>query len=168
MYTADQYFEHVHVCLCSLHPESPGDRRSTVLVPGGELSLSSSFQHIEPEQQTDKTEVEEDSTEGMRERVLSPALLNCPALQFITRKDLYLFLNSAGVRSCGVPCMSVCILCMCVHVRVFLSIRACTCGMMCVNDTCTCISIQCTCIFVMVIVLVHACTCIHVPAYMYM
>jgi hypothetical protein len=33
----------------------------------------------------------------MKERSLSAGLMSSPALKFITRKDLYSFLNSAGV-----------------------------------------------------------------------
>lgn len=54
----------------------------------------------------------EASSEMQKEAIASTSegLLKSPALLFITRKDLYSFLSSAGV--------SVCCVCMCVQVAV--------------------------------------------------
>ena len=73
-------------------------RRSTVLEP---RTLDSPISPIEPGQPD-----EEEVREKPGERQLSLALANSPILRFITRRDLFSFLNSAGVRECRV-CESV-------------------------------------------------------------
>ena len=55
---------------------------------------------VEPTPKEEEKEEEEEvvEREARRSRELSPGLMDLPALKFITRKDLYTFLSSAGVR----------------------------------------------------------------------
>ena len=49
-----------------------------------------------------------------KKRTLHPGLKNCPALKFITRRDLYSFLSSAGVSLCWSS------VCMCVYMCMYV------------------------------------------------
>ena len=49
------------------------------------------------EKQEEAAAIEKKEEEIKQERSISPALASSPALKFITRKDLYSFLNSTGV-----------------------------------------------------------------------
>lgn len=54
---------------------------------------------VEPTPKEEEKEEEElVEREARRSQELSPDLMDLPALKFITRKDLYTFLSSAGVR----------------------------------------------------------------------
>ena len=82
---------HTHTCTHT----GESLRHSTVLEPQqqteGVRSGSEDREHQEA------TERDVDTNVRVKERKLKASLLECPALKFITRKDLYTFLKSSGV-----------------------------------------------------------------------
>ena len=65
---------------------------------------------VEPTPDKEEKQEEEEvvvEQEAHRSRELTPGLMDLPALKFITRKDLYTFLSSAGVSNVCVRVVGV-------------------------------------------------------------
>ena len=83
--------------------------RSTSVTP---VDMSHDQEQLSPDQEEEK---DIDSKKGKFSRKLSKGLMECPALNFITRRDLYTFLSAAGVSTRVCIYMYVHFVCMYVH-----------------------------------------------------
>ena len=136
--------------------------RSTSVTP---VDMSHDQEQLSPDQEEEK---DIDSKKGIFSRKLSKGLMECPALTFITRRDLYTFLSAAGV-SC--TCIYVCTFCMymyvcmyvCiyihVHVYIYIYIHVCMVYSMYYVHVCTCnvynVYTVYVCIFCMYVCMVY-------------
>ena len=83
--------------------------RSTSVTP---VDMSHDQEQLSPDQEEEK---DVDSKKRKFSRKLSKGLMECPALNFITRRDLYTFLSAAGVSTRVCIYMYVHFVCMYVH-----------------------------------------------------